>query len=72
MSEKNTFTFKTGDRVKRTKDTYMYGAPTTMLHGTIVRCYADGPRYLELYDVEWDGDGRISKGYLTHGLELDV
>ncbi len=59
--------FREGDRVERKgrhgRVTHVYSQPFKRSGGLLL-----GP-YPELYDVLWDNDSEITKGYLPHGLE---
>lgn len=71
-------TFKVGDLVYRPKDVYDDESP--IMKGVVVNVrynippgpYVEGPSYPVLIDVEWDGDNRISYGYLPHGITKNL
>ena len=77
-----TFTkFTLGERVTRDERGIPYNYPTgRLLEGVIVQVYGrllkeystdfTLGRYPELYDVQWDS-GKLSRGYLPHGLDSD-
>jgi hypothetical protein len=61
--------FHAGDRVTRERDVYNQRSP--LMHGTVTKVYAMRGHfgyYPEMYEVEWDHDGR-RPGYLPHGLD---
>ena len=63
--------FQINERVIRLKD--VYDQTSEVLHGKIVRVYGEislirNDYYPELYDVQWDGEKRIDRAFLPHGL----
>ena len=72
--------FKVGDEVTRPKDCFKPVKKWQLKHGVVTRVYSkwstalpDMPSYYlpELYEVVWN-DGKVGKGYLPHGIELEI
>ena len=65
--------FKVGDRVTRRTD--VFNPRSKLKRGMISKSYQDMSTnrgiYTELYEVTWD-DGEVQKGFLPHGLDLDI
>jgi hypothetical protein len=65
--------FKLRDRVRRRED--VYDNKSKWMYGRICRIYTIDDRFgfnPEVYAVEWEDTGKISEGYLPHGLEPAV